>query len=153
MKLKPEHFEMIKEQALTAAREVKATGQDFIPVLILINATPQGELGAAQVVDLSEFTSDEQAALHCKCSRMPEIAASLLILECWHVTIKPGEEVPTPGTLHTNPNRRETILFNLMTAQEQYLLEADIVGKEVADADFVNAAPTPTHEWKGRFVR
>ncbi len=149
MKLTPEHLEKIKTAILTIAREIRAAGQECQPMLMAMNSRPDGQLGRTTGMDISALSNDGRAKLHQKLARDPSVAISILIHECWGCFRNPGEPLPI-GKVSEQPDREETLMINVLTASEQWLLFARIDGKTVHDADWQKSDGT---NFEGRFVR
>lgn len=148
MNLKPIQLEEIRISAMRGARSIRAKGRECRAVLLLFNSTPAGELGDLTAMDIEEADKDTRAAIQRKFAREPDIAAAVMINEGWQSIITPG--APVPSTTEGDPLRQEILLVNVLTADAQWLLAAEIHDNKIDDAQFQKVE---NGNFEGRFIR
>jgi len=152
MKLRDDQIKQVCSLVVSFAQLSRNYLGEVPPTLILINARPGGELGDLSTGPLTYGTKDQWAHLQQRFARSPDIAAAVLILECWGCDLKPGEQ--QPETVSERQDRYEMVMVNIMSATDQWLMLAPITAAgliEEAPAQRVGSDGPRT--FKGRFIR
>ncbi len=157
MKLTAAQLEELRTDALRGARHFKAAGKDVPPALLVYNARPDGRLGELHIIALMGGTKDQWAALQQKQARSPEVAAAVLVIECWSLIQDRAAAAlaagAVPDSIAAHPGRTEALLVSVMTREEQHIGFATITGKTVAEFELRPLSPDGPARMTGRFVR
>jgi hypothetical protein len=144
-------LEEIRAACLKGARAFKAKGKDVAPALLCFNSRPDGALGSLHIIALLGGNKDEWAELQRRMARAPDVAAAALVIECWRADLDKNE--PIPPSIAERAEKKEALLVSVMTRENQYLMLADINGREISDAPLRNIDTTPAETHTGRFIR
>ena len=140
--MKTEELNAIKQHTMTAARRIRARGEECAPVLLLYQQN--GNLATMLLPERKEIWPAMQATY----AKIPAIAAAVTLTEGWQAIAIPGQPLPVKPSADTD--RQEVLIVNLLTASEQYMLIAEIHGTAIDDAEFIKVGP---QNFTGRFIR
>lgn len=107
-----------------AASGIIGAGQEHAPMLFALDAN--GNLATALVAGISK---DDLVQAMSDIARNPRTRCVVGILEAWASPVmKEGnvEAYPFVGRVNEDPNRREMLIFNVLTAGRQAMMHAEI---------------------------
>ena len=138
----PEELKAIERNTMTAARRIRARGEECAAVLLLYQQN-----GNMTAIGLSE-RKEIWTAMQRTYAKIPAITAAVIVTEAWQAIAIPGQPLPLKPS--ADPDRQEVLMVNLLTADEQYILTAEIHGTAIDDAEFIKVTP---ETYTGRFIR
>lgn len=145
-------MEQVYDFLFDGASMIIGDGREHVPMLFAVS--PEGALGVADLTGVQN-DKDRIALIHQELAKQPFARASILVLEAWASQVRPkGETVYPYARVADDPQRREIVIFNFLTAGRQAVMGCPIdrKTKTVEKVPF-QWLDTSSLQMDGRFIR